>query len=212
VGLLEREGSTTLALAPSVGEPRRESPEGRQMTAPPSGELRFADGPSTEVDVLIDASPEAVWALVADIQLPARFSDEFLGATWTDGGADPEPRVGRRFVGRNRHPAIGEWETTAVVVECEPPRVLGWVIGEPEQPSASWRFTLAPEGERTRLAQWMRVGPARSGINLAIDAMPDKEGRILRRRLGELHANMAATLQGIKAAAEREPRAAPHGE
>ena len=180
------------------------------MTSPPSDELRFADGPSTEVEVLIDASTQTVWALVADIQLPARFSDEFLGATWTDGGADPEPRVGRRFVGRNRHPAIGEWETTAVVVECEPRRVLGWVNGEPEEPSASWRFTLAPDGAATRLSQWMRVGPARSGINLAIDAMPDKEGRILRRRLAELRSNMASTLEGIKAAAEA--RTEPQGE
>lgn len=97
-----------------------------------------------------------------------------------------------------------------MVVECEPRRVLGWVIGEPEEPSASWRFTLAPDGAATRLSQWMRVGPARSGINLAIDAMPDKEGRILRRRLAELRSNMASTLEGIKAAAEA--RTEPQGE
>ena len=46
------------------------------------------------------------------------------------------------------------------------------------------------------------MGPARSGINAAIDAMPDKEDRILRRRLDEHKANMEATLEGIKQLAE----------
>jgi hypothetical protein len=41
-------------------------------------------------------------------------------------------------------------------------------------------------------------GPARSGINLAIDAMPDKESKILHRRLAEHRANMQTTLAGIK--------------
>jgi len=48
----------------------------------------------------------------------------------------------------------------------------------------------------------MQMGPARSGINMAIDAMPDKETRILRRRIAELRANMEATLHGIKSLAE----------
>jgi hypothetical protein len=42
--------------------------------------------------------------------------------------------------------------------------------------------------------------------------MPDKEHRILRRRLAEHHANMTATLAGIKALAEapgREDTPAP---
>ena len=49
----------------------------------------------------------------------------------------------------------------------------------------------------------MRMGPARSGINMAIDAMPDKESRILYRRLSEHRANMERTLLGIKELAER---------
>ena len=37
-------------------------------------QLRYADGPSTEATTTIAATPAAVWALVTDIQLPARFS------------------------------------------------------------------------------------------------------------------------------------------
>jgi hypothetical protein len=50
----------------------------------------------------------------------------------------------------------------------------------------------------------MQMGPAPSGISMAIEAMPDKESRILRRRLAEHHANMTATLAGIKELAEAQ--------
>jgi hypothetical protein len=48
----------------------------------------------------------------------------------------------------------------------------------------------------------MRMGPAPSGLNIAIDAMPDKEEKIIARRLAEHQRNMAATLEGIKNLAE----------
>jgi hypothetical protein len=164
-------------------------------------ELRYDDGPWVEASVLIDAAPAVVWALVCDIELPARFSAEFQGAEWLDGA--PGPDVGARFVGRNQHPAIGEWETTSTIYEFDPERCFGWAVGDPAYPSARWRFLLLPGDSGTRLTEWMQMGPARSGINGAIDAMPDKESKILRRRLEEHRVNMEATLAGIKGLAER---------
>jgi hypothetical protein len=38
---------------------------------------------------------------------------------------------------------------------------------------------------------------------VAIDAMPDKESRILHRRLGEHRRNMEANLRGVKALVEQ---------
>jgi uncharacterized protein YndB with AHSA1/START domain len=166
----------------------------------PDEQLRYADGPSTEASILIDAPPSVVWALVTDISLPVRFSTELQGVEWLDGTTSP--RLGARFIGRNRHDAAGEWETTSTVCDYEEDAVFGWAVGEPGHPSSRWRFTLAPEGAGTRLTQWMQMGPARSGINAAIDAMPDKESRILRRRLDEHRANMYATLEGIRGLAE----------
>jgi uncharacterized protein YndB with AHSA1/START domain len=164
-------------------------------------ELRYADGPSTEASIDIEAPPERVWALVSDLQLPARFSTEFQGAELLDGAE--VPAAGARFVGRSHHPAIGSWETTSTITIFDPPRVFAYdVDGTDGRPSASWRFSLAPTVDGTRLTQQMRMGPGRSGINPAIDAMPDKESKILHRRLGEHRANMEATLAGIKALAE----------
>jgi len=163
-------------------------------------ELRYSDCPTAEVSVVIAATPRAVWHQVSDIQLPARFSPEFRGAEWLDGATDPA--LGARFKGRNYHPAIGEWETTSTISEYQPEREFGWSVGDTERPGARWRFILEPRAEGTRLTQWMQIGPGRSGINLAIDAMPDKESRILHRRLAEHKANMQATIAGIKAIAE----------
>jgi hypothetical protein len=154
--------------------------------------------------VLIAAPAAVVWALVCDIQLPARFSSEFNGGEWQDGASSPAP--GARFTGRNYHPAIGNWETTSTICEFQTEQVLGWSVGDPDQPSARWRFTLAADadGGGTRLTQWMQIGPGPSGISEAIESMPDKESRILHRRLAEHSANMTATLAGIKEVAEAQ--------
>lgn len=167
-------------------------------------ELRYRDCPSTQAEVLIAAPAAVVWALVCDIQLPARFSSEFNGGEWLGGASSPAP--GARFTGRNHHPAIGNWETTSTICEFQPEQVLGWAVGDPDQPSALWRFTLVADadGTGTRLTQWMQIGPGPSGISAAIEAMPDKESRILQRRLREHSANMAATLAGIKEVAEAQ--------
>jgi hypothetical protein len=167
-------------------------------------QLRYIDCPATEASVMVAASPQALWALVTDIQLPARFSSEFRGAQWLDGATGPA--LGARFRGRNYHPSIGEWETTSTICEYQLERRFGWSVGSLEQPSARWRFILESQAGQTRLTQWMQMGPARSGINLAIDAMPEKESRILRRRLAEHQANMQATIDGIKAIAESSPQ------
>jgi hypothetical protein len=171
---------------------------------PDRPELRFSDCPATQAEVLIAAPAAVVWALVCDIQLPARFSSEFDGGQWLDGATAPAP--GARFTGRNHHPAIGNWETTSTICEYRPEQVLGWAVGDPDQPAAQWRFTLAPDpdGTGTMLTQWMQIGPGPSGISAAIEAMPDKESRILHRRLSEHSANMTATLAGIKDLAEAQ--------
>ena len=159
---------------------------------------RYADGPTVEVETHVPAPPAAVWALVSDITTPVRFSTELQAAYWIDD---------RRFVGRSAHPATGEWETTCTVVSREPEREFGWVVGEPDHPSASWRFTLEPAHDGTLLRQWMRMGPAPSGLTPAIEARPDKEERIVERRLEEHRRNMQVTVDGIRRLAEQGPAA-----
>ena len=165
----------------------------------------YADGPTVAAHTRIEAPPERVWGIVSDIFLMAELSPELQQVAWLD--SDPEdatgPAVGRRFAGRRAPPAMGEWETASTVVECDPPHRFGWAVGDPAHPSATWRFTLRAEGAGTRLEQWMRMGPARSGLNVAIDAMPDKEAKIVFVRLREHEAAMRHNLTTIKDRAER---------
>ncbi len=143
----------------------------------------------------MDAPASVVWALVTDINLPARFSSEFLGAEWED---ELGLRVDARFIGRSRHDALGSWETTCTVIELEPQRSFAYAVGDPRFPSAVWRYSLAPlSADKTRLTQSMQIGPGRSGLSLAIDGRPDKERRIVSRRLLEHQANMQRTCAGI---------------
>jgi len=167
----------------------------------------YADSPVVAVQILIEAPPERVWSLVSDIALMAELSPELQEVAWLDG--DPEspevtgPAVGRRFTGRNAHPAMGEWETVSTVTECDPPHRFAWAVGDPAHPAATWRFTVTPDGAGTRLEQWYQMGPARSGLNIAIDAMPDKEAKIVFVRLREHEASMQHNLAEIKNRAER---------
>jgi len=171
-----------------------------------AAELRYADCPTTEAELFVDAPPAIVWPFVCDIQTPARFSSEFQGGQWL--GDAPGPKLGARFRGRNHHPARGSWETESTVCEFEPERVFGWAVGDPADPAARWRFTLEPDGGGTRIRQWMQMGPGESGISELIRQMPVKEHRILRRRLAEHQTNMTATLAGIKTLAEASGSAA----
>jgi hypothetical protein len=56
----------------------------------------------------------------------------------------------------------------------------------------------------TRLRYSVTLGPGPSGISHAIASMPDKEPRILRRRIGEHQTSMQAVIDGVSAALHRD--------
>ncbi|MEE1565360.1 MAG: nitroreductase family protein, partial [Acidimicrobiales bacterium] len=157
-----------------------------------------ADGAGITVEVDVDAKPADLWPFVSDIDLPARFSDEFQGAEWID----DEPAVGSRFLGRNRRDDLGEWEVTCTIVDYEHERVFAWHAGDPDNPAAQWRFEVLPLLGGTRLRFSMVLGPGTSGLTLAIDAMPDKEAAIIANRQKGQIANMRRTAEGIRDLAE----------
>ena len=164
----------------------------------PSDPVRLADGPGTVVEADIGAKPAEVWAEVTDINLPARFSEEFQGAEWADGcdGA----ALGACFVGRNQHPARGEWEAECFVDVFKEPAAFGWCTSDISNPGARWRFELEPlVGGSTRLRFRCLLGPGPSGLDDIISARPDLEPRVIARRIEEHRANMARVVEGIKA-------------
>lgn len=164
----------------------------------PGETLRFTDGPGLIAEIDIDAKSRTVWGLVTDIDLPARFSQEFLGADWEDDDRD----VGATFHGRNHHEALGEWTVPCFVDVRDEGSSFGWCTSDAENPGARWRFDLEPLAGGTRLRFSYVIGPGPSGTSAAVARYPDKESRVLRRRLNEVEANMARTVEGIKQLAE----------
>ena len=47
---------------------------------------RYADGPTTEADIVIHAPIGQVWRFVSDITTPVQFSEELQGVEWLDEG------------------------------------------------------------------------------------------------------------------------------
>lgn len=168
--------------------------------------VRYADLPSVTVDIEVQADPAALWPLITDIELPARFSDEFQGARWVPPATGPA--LGAVFEGANRHPLIGEWTVPCVVTVFAPERAFGWDPSGPDGRFATWRFTLEPQirtppaEPRTTLTFVAQMGFGPSGMTPAIEARPDKEEQIVAHRLEEWRANMQATVEGIKSLAE----------
>ena len=158
---------------------------------------RFSDGPVVEVEAVVAKPPADVWPFVTDIDLPARFQDEFVGAEWLDDG----PALGARFLGRNQR-GSRSWETTSWVVAYQPEREFGWAVSDVDDPGATWTFRLEPARNGTRLVFHRRLGPGPSGVRSMIEAEPEREEEIIARR-DEMHRiHMQAVVDGIRALAE----------
>lgn len=156
--------------------------------------------PGVQVYAAVHAPPARVWDLVTDITLMPTFSTELQSVAWADGFDGPGP--GAEFLGRNRHPAIGEWTTSSRIVEFDPPRAFAWAVGDPAAPAAVWRFEVLPATDGTRLCYAVRIGPGKSGVTMLIDREPDRATEIVSRRLRQFLAGMQATVAGIKKLAE----------
>ena len=170
---------------------------GHTWESGPSDPPCLADGPGTVVEVDIEAPVEAVWDAVTDINVGAEYSDEFQGARWAEGVTGPA--VGAEFIGTNTHPAIGEWEVSCFVNRLESGVEFGWVTSDIDNPGARWCFELSSIAGATRLRYSLVLGPGPSGISVAIASMPDKEPKILDRRIAEHRANMQRVVDGIAA-------------
>ena len=157
--------------------------------------------PGVTVEVDIAAPPERVWDLVSDINISARFSNEFQGAEWVDSDG---PQEGASFIGHNKRTDVNrEWDTTSWVVACDPPLVFAWNVNDRDEPSAQWRFELEKIPGGTRLRQRLVIGPSLSATGHAMKDNPDQAEQILASRQEQHRGNMALNLNGIKETAEK---------
>ena len=162
-------------------------------------------GLCVEVEATVDAPPERVWDLLAEVTHVPGWSPECVRTSWLEPAAGP--RVGARFTGLNRMEIL-EWEVTCQVVECDRPRRFGWVVLDederPDRPSSRWRYELEPlPGGRTLVRERFEHGPGDSRLRWLLRSNPDWDvATVVEFRRQRLHENMTRTLAAMARSAE----------
>ena len=160
------------------------------------GSARIQDGPGVVAEIDTDARPRQVWEVISDINMPAKFSDEFAGAEWL---SDDEIAAGAIFCGRSATSDGREWETNCIVTEWVERETFEWRTTDPENPGAIWRFDLAEQGAGSRLRFSMVIGKENNSTAPRAMADPSLENQILFERRLIHKANMQRVLEGVKA-------------
>jgi hypothetical protein len=152
--------------------------------------------PSAAAHTDVAARPEAVYALVSDLDGMSRVAAEFDRGRWLGGAR--EAAVGARFRGHNRK-AWRRWSTTVEVTDAEPGRRFAFeVTAVAGIPVSRWQYDIEPteDGCRVRELTWdRRPSWFRPLANLVTGA---------RDRTEQNKHNIERTLAQLKATAEAE--------
>jgi uncharacterized protein YndB with AHSA1/START domain len=101
--------------------------------------------------ILIDRSPDVVWAAIADITRMGEWSPECIAGRWK--GDATGPAVGAEFEGDNVAKLAGRtvkaWTTTSKVTACEP----GAVFEFSAEGYTTWRYAFVADGAGTRVTE-----------------------------------------------------------
>jgi len=144
-------------------------------------------------ETVIDAPPERIFALVADLPRMGEWSPECQQVEWTGGSTGPVE--GATFVGRNvGGPAnLMKWSRNGRVLAADPGRAFSFITEEGGRESTEWHYRLEPTEGGTRVVEsyvvrwiplWARI----------VD-VPTNRAR-------ELREGMTHTLNRLKVAAE----------
>jgi hypothetical protein len=157
-------------------------------------------GTSAKVTTNINASPEAVYDLVADVRRMGEWSPECRSCEWIDGATGPE--VGARFKGSNTH-GLARWSTKPKVAVADRGREFAFVVGHLGRDMTKWSYRFEPAANGAAVTESFEM----------LSDMPwyfRMSDRLLMRvqdRHADLEQNMTETLQRLKVAAERDSSA-----
>ena len=108
-------------------------------------------------ETVVTASPERMYALVADLPRMGEWSPECQRVEWAD-GADG-PAVGATFVGHNKGGPRGlmKWSRRGRVLVAEPGREFAFVTEEGGRESTVWRYRFDAIDGGTRVTESYEV-------------------------------------------------------
>jgi hypothetical protein len=162
-------------------------------------------------EVTVDAAPDDVYALVADVTRTGEMSPVCKACWWDEPASGPA--VGAWFTGRNETPEQ-TWDVRCQVVTADPGRGFAFEThGRIEAPSevgmVRWSYTFTPEGDGTRVTErwepqpeWALRYRARPEVAESDDPDGAVHDRLIAARDTARH-GIAQTLAALKRLAER---------
>lgn len=149
------------------------------------------------VDRYIEASPEALYAIVSDVTRTPEMSPEVVKCTWIKPATGPS--VGARFKAINSAGRGPKWPNKPVVVTADPGHEFAFARTEVGAGTVEWRYRFVPEGTGTRVHESYVV--TREVQRLGWFIIDTLYG--LKDRRADLRAGMTTTLERLARIAER---------
>lgn len=110
------------------------------------------------VTVHMQASADAVWAVVSDITRTPEFSPEVFESEWLGGATGPA--LGATFRGHVKRNEKGPvYWTTCKVTHCEPGRDFGFAVMAGNKAVNNWRYQIAPAGDGVDVTESFELDP-----------------------------------------------------
>jgi Polyketide cyclase / dehydrase and lipid transport len=153
--------------------------------------------PLTHSDhIVVDRSPEDLYALVSDITNMGEWSPICKQCWWDEGDG---PRVGAWFTGRNELPER-TWETRSEVVAADPGREFAFIVNGN---LARWGYTFdAVDGGTEITESWEFLATGRPQFEQWFGDQTDAQ---IADRLEKAKSGIPETLAAIKRTAESQP-------
>jgi hypothetical protein len=153
-------------------------------------------GTTSQIRERVDAPPDVIYDLVADVTRMGEWSPECVGCDWIDGASGAVR--GARFRGRNRH-RLARWSTKPRVVTANRPEEFTFVAGDAfGRDLTIWTYRIAAADSGTEVTESFAL---LRDIPWYIRAWRRSFMGVTDRQ-ADLEANMRSTLSKIKVAAE----------
>jgi hypothetical protein len=152
---------------------------------------------SDSVSRSIQASPEALYDVVADVTRTPDLSPEVVACQWIDGATGPA--VGARFVARNSAGRGPDWNNKPVVTVADRGREFAFARTERGAGTLVWRYRFTPEGSGTLVTESYEVTSPVALVGWFIIGVLYGN----KDRRGDLRRGMTTTLERLARITER---------
>jgi uncharacterized protein YndB with AHSA1/START domain len=152
-------------------------------------------GTTGSATIHIDAPPEKVYGVVADVTRMGEWSPETVKGEWLDGATGPT--VGARFKGTNRKGLV-RWSNKPRVLVADEGREFAFVTETAGKELTKWSYRFEPDGGGAKVTESFEMMNDVPGVV----TFAEKHIMRIKDRKADLEQNMARTLERIKGAVE----------